>query len=367
MKITFNKLTRQYNYYKSEYEEAVLRVLRSGWYLLGKELENFEEEFAKFIGIKYCVGVGSGLDALEIAVRILDIGVGDEVLVQGNTYIASVMGITKNGATPIFIEPDNYFNIDVDKIEKAITSKTKAIMVIHLYGQASQMDKIMSIATKYNLKIIEDCAQAHGAEFDNKRVGSFGDISCFSFYPTKNLGAFGDAGAFVTNNKDYAEKAKMLRNYGSSKKYFFEEIGYNSRLDEIQASLLNVKLKHISELTEERRNIACRYINEIKNEYIILPNIKSGATHVWHLFVIKSIYRNKLHDYLIENEIETAFHYPQPPHLSKAYGFLKHEVGDLPITEEYSNQVLSLPLYNGMTDDEVTYVISKLNSFEPRI
>jgi len=365
MKITFNNLSRQYDYYKSEYEDVVLRVLRSGWYLLGNELENFEKEFAKFVGVNYCAGVGSGLDALEMAIRILGIGSGDEVIVQGNTYIASVMGITKNGATPIFIEPDEFFNIDVNKIEKAITSKTKAIMVVHLYGQAAQMDKIMAIAKKYNLKVVEDCAQAHGAEFNNKKVGSFGDIGCFSFYPTKNLGAFGDAGALVSNNVDYIDQAKMLRNYGSRKKYFFEQVGFNSRLDEIQSSLLRIKLRHISELTKERRCIANRYLNEIKNKYIVLPKIKSETTHVYHLFVVKSLYRDKLHDYLDKNGIETAFHYPQPIHLSEAYKYLKYKVGDFPISEEYSNQVLSLPLYNGMTDEEITYVINKLNSFNP--
>jgi len=365
MKIAFNNLSRQFNYYKSEYEEAALRVLRFGWYLLGKELETFENEFAKYIGVDYCVGVGSGLDALEIAVRVLNIGFRDEIIVQSNTFIASVMAISKNGATPIFVEPDKYFNIDVDKIEKTITSKTKAIMVVHLYGQAAQMDKIVDIAKKYNLKIIEDCAQAHGAEFKNKKIGSFGDISCFSFYPTKNLGAFGDAGALVTNNKNYAEKAKMLRNYGSNKKYYFEDVGYNSRLDEIQSALLVVKLKHIDELTKERRNVANRYSSGIKNKYITLPKIKNGSTHVWHLFVIKSVYRDRLHDYLAENDIETAFHYPQPIHLSEAYKFLKYKVGDFPISEEYSDQVLSLPLYNGMTSEEVDYIINKLNLFKP--
>ena len=240
-----NRLDRGFYQYQKEFEDKAIEVLRSGWYVLGHELENFENEFAKYVGTKFCVGLASGLDALWIAFRILGIGVGDEVIVQGNTYIASVMGITMNGATPIFVEPDEFFNIDASKIEDKITVKTKAILVVHLYGQASNMTPIVELCRKRNLKLVEDCAQAHGAQFDQKQIGTFGDIGCFSFYPSKNLGAFGDAGAIVTNDKIIAENVKIFRNYGSEKRYYNKIVGANSRLDEIQAGLLRVRLRYL--------------------------------------------------------------------------------------------------------------------------
>ncbi len=252
MEIMPNRMDRGFFKYQNEFEAKALEVLRSGWYVLGKEVKSFEEEFAAFTGAKYCVSLASGLDALWIAFRILGIGAGDEVIVQGNTYIASIMGITINGATPVFVEPDESFGIDTEKIEEKITSRTKAVLVVHLYGMASRMDKIVQICQKHNLRLVEDCAQAHGACFEGKMTGTFGDVGCFSFYPSKNLGAFGDAGAVVVNDEQLAKDFRIFRNYGSEKRYYNKTVGANSRLDEIQAGLLRVRLSHIQELTEEK-------------------------------------------------------------------------------------------------------------------
>ena len=350
--------------YQEEFEQKALDVLRSGWYVLGNEVKSFEEEFAAYTGGKYCVGLASGLDALWIAFRILGIGKGDEVLVQGNTYIASVMGITINGATPVFIEPDEYFNIDASKLEEKITPRTKAILVVHLYGQASNMGPIMEVARKHNLRVVEDCAQSHGAKFNGQMTGTFGDIGCFSFYPSKNLGAFGDAGGIVTNDPKIADDVRVFRNYGSEKRYYNRVVGTNSRLDELQAGLLRVRLSHIQELEDDKRRICMRYLQELNNDNIELPRIRQGATHIWHQFVIKSDRRQELIDYLNEKEIGTIIHYPIPPHMSEAYQYLQIPEGSLPITEKYAQTVLSIPLYNGMTDDEQSYVIDAINQFK---
>ena len=362
MEINLAVLGRQFELHQTEYEQAALRALRSGWYVLGNEVENFEKEFAKYLGAKFCVGVNSGLDALTLAVRALNIGEGDEVIVQANTFIATVLAITENHATPIFVEPDEFYNIDAEKIESAITPKTKAIMVVHLYGQATNMKKICRLAEKYNLKIIEDCAQSHGAKFQNKMTGTFG-IGCFSFYPTKNLGAFGDGGAVVTDDENFAEKIKMLRNYGSKIKYHNEIAGVNSRLDEIQAALLRVKLSHLDELNEERKKIAARYLNEIKNPSIILPKIREGSTHVWHQFVVRVKNRDDFQKYLEQNGIKTVIHYPIPPHLADCYKNLNHRRGDFPVAEKFADEVLSLPMFNAMTAEEIDFVIDVINKF----
>lgn len=364
-KINANRLDRGYYKYQDEFESKAIEVLRSGWYVLGKEVEGFECDFAEYLGgVKYCIGLASGLDALWIAFRALGIGIGDEVIVQGNTYIASVMGITINGATPIFIEPDIYFNIDASKIEEKITDRTKAILVVHLYGQASNMAPIMDIAKKYGLKVVEDCAQSHGAKFNGQMTGTFGDIGCFSFYPSKNLGAFGDAGAIVTSDPDINEMVRVFRNYGSEKRYYNRVVGTNSRLDEIQAGLLRVKLSHMQELEDEKKRICERYLQEIKNERILLPKIRENATHIWHQFVIRCDDRDDLIDYLDRNNVGTIIHYPIPPHLSEAYASLGYSEGDLPITEEYAKTVLSLPLYIGMTDKEIDHVIKIINNYK---
>jgi dTDP-4-amino-4,6-dideoxygalactose transaminase len=364
MKINFNELKRGYEKYKEEYNKAVINVLESGWYILGENVEKFETNFSQFIGSKYCVGVNSGLDALILAVRALNIGYGDEVIVPANTYIATVLGITENWATPVFVEPDEYYNLDADKIEEKITDKTKAIMVVHLYGQAANMEKIRDIATKYNLYLLEDCAQSHGAKFEGRTTGTFGNIGCFSFYPTKNLGAFGDGGAIVTDDEEIANKMRMLRNYGSKKKYYNEIEGVNSRLDEVQAALLNVKLSHYDELRTAREKIAQKYLKEIKNPKIILPKIREGAEHVWHLFVVQTDNRDKFQNYLSEHGIGTQIHYPIPPHLSGAYKYLGYKKGDFPITEKQADSVLSLPIYDGMTNEEAEYVIKVINEYK---
>lgn len=362
-KIMPNRLDRGFFKYQDEFEKKAIDVLRSGWYVLGNEVKNFEEEFASYTGSKYCVGLASGLDALWIAFRVLGIGKGDEVLVQGNTYIASVMGITMNGATPVFIEPDEYFNIDASKLEEKITDKTKAILVVHLYGQASNMAPIVDLCKKYNLRLVEDCAQSHGAKFNGQMTGTFGDIGCFSFYPSKNLGAFGDAGAITTNDEKIANDVRIFRNYGSEKRYHNKVVGANSRLDEMQAGLLRVRLGHMAELEEEKRSICNRYLAEMKNPKLQLPKIRDGATHIWHQFVIRCKERDALMKYLEENNIGTIIHYPIPPHLSEAYQYLGHKEGSFPITEQYANEVLSIPLYNGMTKEEQDYVIEKINQY----
>lgn len=364
MKIMPNRMDRGFYQYQSEFENKALEVLRSGWYILGKEVSSFEEEFAEYTGAKYCVGLASGLDALWIAFRLLNIGAGDEVIVQGNTYIASVMGITINGATPIFVEPDEYFGMDPDKIEALITDKTKAVLVTHLYGMASRMDKIVEICKKHGLRLVEDCAQSHGACFGGQMTGTFGDVGCFSFYPSKNIGAFGDGGAVVTNDEALAKEFKIFRNYGSEKRYYNKVVGTNSRLDELQAGLLRVRLSHIDELTKEKQKIAARYSEGIKNPRIILPRTAPGATSVWHQYVVRCDERDKLANYLAEKGIGTIIHYPIPPHLAEAYRYLGHGEGFLPITERLAKTVLSIPMYNGMTDEEIEYVIDAINQFE---
>lgn len=365
-KISPNRLDRGFYKYQEEYERKALEVLRSGWYVLGKEVAAFEQEFAEYVGADYSVGLASGLDALWIAFRALGIGEGDEVIVQGNTYIASVMGITINGATPIFVEPDEYFNIDAAKIEEKISDKTKAILVVHLYGQASNMKPIMETANKYGLKVVEDCAQSHGAQFDGKMTGTFGDVGCFSFYPSKNLGAFGDAGAVVTNNSKIAESIRVFRNYGSEKRYYNRVVGANSRLDEIQAGLLRVRLSHMQELESEKRRISEQYLRDIHNGNIELPKIRENATHIWHQFVVQCNRRDELADYLEKRNIGTIIHYPIPPHMSEAYRYLGVNAGSLPITEKLARTVLSLPLYIGMTEEEQNYIIETINEFGVR-
>jgi len=364
MKINFNQLDRGYLKYKDEYDKAAIDTLRSGLYILGTRGEQFEKEFSNYIGSNHCVALNSGLDALILAFRALNIGEGCEVIVPANTYIASVLGITENGATPVFVEPDEYYNLDSSRIEEKITEKTRAILVVHLFGQAPDMNNIEKIAVKHNLYLIEDCAQSHGASFDGQVTGTWGDIGCFSFYPTKNIGAFGDSGAIVTNDAALNEKVKMLRNYGSKIKYHNEILGINSRMDEIQAALLSVKLKHYNELRAERERIANTYLDRIKNSLIELPLIRHKAEHVWHLFVVKVDNRDKFQKYLLDNGISTQIHYPIPPHLSGAYNYIGEEEGSYPVTEYYSSHIVSLPLYEGMTEVEIEYIINAINSFE---
>ena len=359
-----SRMDRGFLRYQEEYEAKALEVLRSGWYILGKENEQFEAEFASYVGTKYSVGLASGLDALWLAFRVLGIGQGDEVIVQGNTYIASVMGITINGATPVFVEPDEYYQIDTDRIEEKITDKTKAILVVHLYGQAANMTAVKDICQKHNLKLVEDCAQSHGAMHKGTMTGAFGDVGCFSFYPSKNMGAFGDAGAVTTNNPELARLFKIYRNYGSEKRYYNMVVGANSRLDELQAGLLRVKLSHIEEITAEREKIAAAYDEKIDNDLFIKPSVRDGSTSVWHQYVLRVPgRRDELKNYLEAKNIMTIIHYPIPPHLSEAYEYLNVSKGTLPITEKYADEVLSLPIYNGMNINEIEYVINALNEF----
>lgn len=360
-----NNLGRQYSLHAAEYEKKAIEVLRSGWYVLGNEVKSFEREWADYIGSKYCVGLASGLDALWISFKILGIHEGDEVIVCANAYIACVMGISINGATPVFVDPDEYDNIDAEKIEAAITDKTKAILAVHLYGESCDMTRIMDIAHKYNLKVVEDCAQSHGNHWNGQTVGTFGDIGCFSFYPSKGCGAFGDAGCIVTDNEELADKFRVFRNYGSRVRYQNEVVGANSRLDELQAGLLRVKLSHLDEFNAERCDIAERYNNEITNPLVYAPKIRPGADSSWHQYVVHvPRHRDALMEYLKEREIGTIIHYPIPPHLSEAYKYLGHKIGDFPIAEKYAEEVLSLPMYNGMTEEEQTTVIKAINEFE---
>lgn len=363
MAVDFVKLKRTYDLYAAEYEEAALRAMRSGWYILGKELEGFENKFAAYMGAKYCVGVNSGLDALILAVRALDIGPGDEVIVPANTYIASVLGITENGATPVFVEPDQYFCIDAEKIETAVTKRTKAILPVHLYGQPCDMQKICEIAEKYQLFVIEDCAQSHDAAIYGKKTGTFGTIGCFSFYPTKPMGALGDAGALLTNDEALAQKLRALRNYGSAQKYVNDIAGKNTRLDEIQAAVLKVSMDHLQEGNAWRQRIAEMYRNEIANPLIRLPEVREEACHACHVFALLCEQRDKLQQYLLDREIHTLIHYPIPPHLQKCYAYLGYGKGDYPISESYAEQELSLPIYAGMPDEEVEMVIEAVNSY----
>lgn len=364
MNVEFTVLKRSFEAYQAEYEAAALRVLRSGWYVLGNELAEFEKHFADFIGVADCIGVGNGLDALRLAVRALDIGEGDEVIVPANTFIATALAVTESKATPVFVEPDAYFGLDTDKIEAAITPRTKAIIPVHLYGQPCDMTSIKRIANAHKLYIIEDCAQCHGAAYNGKMAGSFGDIACFSFYPTKPMGALGDAGAIVTGDKALAEKLRMLRNYGSRIKYQHEVTGVNSRLDELQAALLKVSMAHCEAGNVERQSIAQRYINEINNPSIRLPQTRIGATHVYHIFPVLCSRRDELQAHLQRQGINAQIHYPIPCHLAKCYASLGYREGAFPIAESFAKEELSLPIYVGMPDAEINWVIACINRFE---
>lgn len=363
MEICANRLDRAYRLYQTEYEEAALRVLRSGNYILGNELKSFETEFAAYLGGGECVGLASGLDALWITFRLLGVGAGDEVIVQGNTYIASVMGISLNGATPVFAEPDAHYAMDAAALEPLFTPRTKAVLVTHLYGMMTKMQPIVDFCRKHGLYLVEDCAQAHGCRDEGKPAGTFGDIGCFSFYPTKNLGAFGDGGAVWTASEALAEKFRIFRNYGSEKKYHNCMQGANSRLDELQAALLRVKLRHLDALNEEKQRIAARYLKEIKNPLIRLPQATPETENVWHQFVIRCAHRDALAAYLEARSIGTQVHYPIPPHRAEAYRYLNIAQGALPKTQSFAAQVLSIPSYIGLTREEQDAVICALNDF----
>ena len=365
MQIPFLSFDYMHQQVKADIQSAFNDVFDSNLFILGNKVKFFEESYAKFNKANYCIGVGNGLDALIISLRALDIGVGDEVIVPSNTYIASLLAISAVGAKPVLVEPriDTY-NINPDLIEVAITKKTKAILPVHLYGQACEMDNILAIAIKYNLVIIEDNAQSQGASFNGLQTGIFGSINGTSFYPGKNLGALGDAGAITTNDKNLYNKALSLRNYGSQKKYYNEVKGYNSRLDEMQAAFLSVKLNYLNEWNENRQEIANLYIRLLKNTpEIILPKIAEGATSVFHLFVIRTNKRDKLQAYLAEKGIGTVIHYPVPPHLQEAYKEFGYKKNDFPIAEEIADTCLSLPIYPGLTEENVKFVSKAIIEF----
>jgi len=352
--------------YENELKEACSRVIDSGWYIAGNELDLFEKEFAKWCGSKHCIGVANGLDALILTIRawklLGKLSEGDEVLVPANTYIATVLAISENGLKPVFVEPDeSTYNITSAGIEKALTHKTKAIIAVHLYGRICPMDEIMAFATARNLLVLEDSAQAHGASINNKRAGSWGHASGFSFYPGKNLGALGDAGAVTTDDDELEQALRALRNYGSHKKYENLYKGVNSRLDEIQAAMLLVKLKYLDEDTKIRQGIAAKYISDISNNLITLPVNDDTNRSVWHLFVIRTKHRTELSAYLNSNKVQTLIHYPIPPHKQQAY--LEYNELSYPLTEQLHEEVLSLPIGPTMTESEIRTVIDLLNKF----
>lgn len=348
-----------------EIRSAFNRVFERSWYIEGREDDSFEKAFADYCNVNYCVGTGNGLDALMLALKALDIHEGDEVIVPSNTFIATALAVTYTGAIPVFVEPDiRTFNIDPLKIEEKITEKTKAIMPVHLYGQACDMDPIMEIARKNHLYVVEDCAQAHGATYKGKRIGSFGDAAGFSFYPGKNLGALGDAGASITNSKELADKIRALGNYGSDYKYHHIYQGNNSRLDEMQAAFLAAKLPYLDKMNNERRRIAQMYLNGIHNKSVVLPYVISDAEPVWHIFALRCKHRDELEKYLNDNGVGTNKHYPTPMHLQKCYENLGIQKGELPIAEEISATELSLPMFYGISDEQVNYVIELINKFD---
>lgn len=363
--IPFLDMKPHYLEIKDELDEVYQRVMDSGWYILGGELDSFEEEFATYVGCKHCIGVGNGLEALQLVLMGSEIGAGDEVIVPANTYIASWLAISYTGARPVPVEPDpRTYNINPQGIEGSITPRTKAIMPVHLYGQPAEMEIIWQIAEKHRLTIIEDAAQTHGGWYRDRMAGNLGDAAGFSFYPSKNLGAFGDAGAVTTNDDELADKIRVLRNYGSRQKYYNEVKGHNSRLDPLQAAFLRVKLKHLEDWNRRRDRIAKHYLDNLRHiRDLGLPHVPSVVVPVWHLFVISHPERDRLQAYLKDHGIGTLIHYPVPPHLSEAYQELDYQVGDFPITEKMANTFLSIPIGPHLSMDDAGYVIETIQEF----
>lgn len=364
MKVPFGDLSRQYKKYKKEFDGIISGVFKKGSFILGENLKSFEGNFAKYLGANHAIGVANGTEAIFLALKAVGAGDGDEVITVSNTAIPTISAIDATGAKPVFVDiEEKTFNIDPSKIESAITSKTKAIIPVHLYGNPCNMEKIARIAGKYKLKIIEDCAQAHGAEYKGKKAGTFGDCGAFSFYPSKNLGANGDGGMVVTNNGELAEKIKLLRNYGFADRYNSVLRGYNSRLDEIQAALLDFKLIRLDEWNKRRRQIAERYMSELGKLPIIIPSIFPEHKHVFHLFVIRIEERQKFLEFMSASGINLIIHYPIPIHLQPAYEFLNYKRGSLPVTEKVSEEILSLPIYPELEEKEISYIIAKIINY----
>ncbi|EPT0408274.1 DegT/DnrJ/EryC1/StrS family aminotransferase [Campylobacter upsaliensis] len=361
--VKFLDLKKVNERFNKEFEVKFKELLDSGWFLLGEQTKLFEKQFANYCGVEHCIGVANGLDALRLIIRAFDFEKGSEILVPANTYIASILAISDNDCKPILIEPElRTYNIDPNRIEANISSKTKAIMVVHLYGKVCDMDKISTIAQKYSLKLIEDCAQAHGAIYSGQRVGSFGDAAGFSFYPGKNLGALGDAGAVLCKDEALATKIRALANYGSLKKYENIYQGLNSRLDELQAGILSIKLKMLDKDNEARRRIAQIYLKNIKHKDVILPCCEKEEGHVWHCFVIRTPFRDALVKYLKQNGIETIIHYPIAPHKQECYKDLSHL--SLPLSEQIHNEVLSLPISPVMSEEDALRITDLINNFK---
>ncbi|ERI94319.1 putative erythromycin biosynthesis sensory transduction protein EryC1 [Clostridiales bacterium oral taxon 876 str. F0540] len=364
MKIPFLNFEPMHHSIKNEMESAFKSVYESNWFIMGSELEKFEKRFAEYIGVKHCIGVGNGLEALNLILKGYGIGEGDEVIVQSNTYIATALAITYVGAKPVFVEPKiATYAINPGLIEEKITERTKAIMVVHLYGYPSDMNEINNIAKKHKLKVIEDCAQSHGSTYFGKKTGAIGDAAGFSFYPGKNLGALGDGGAITTNDDELAEKIKALRNYGSHKKYYNKYKGVNSRLDELQAAFLDVKLVYLDKWNKERREIAQYYSSNIKSSKLVLPVEEENHKHVYHIYPIRCENRDELQGYLNENGIGTLIHYPVPMHLQEAYKELGYYEGDFPIAEKICREELSLPIWPGMKKNEIDFVVNTINGW----
>ena len=365
MKVPYLDLGPIHDELSDELKATFEKVLNDNSYILGEQCSLFENEFAQYCDARYAIGCGNGLDALYLCLRALEIGAGDEVIVPSNTFIATALAVTYSGATPIFVEPfANSFNIDPARIEERINTKTKAIIPVHLYGRPADMDKTTAIAKKHGIKVIEDAAQAHGAAYKGRKVGSLGDMAAFSFYPTKNLGALGDSGLITTNDSELAIKVAMLRNYGSKEKYVHELLGHNSRLDEVQAAILRIKLRHLDSWNIKRETIARRYFAEIHNPSVVLPQPSDDSySCVWHIFAVMCEARDLLEQHLYSNGIGTMRHYPIPMHQQKAYESLGIARGALPKAEEISKNELSLPLYYGMSGDKVEYVINTVNEF----
>jgi dTDP-4-amino-4,6-dideoxygalactose transaminase len=361
--IPFLDLKAVYSELKEELDEAYRRVMESGQYVLGQEVEAFEKEFAEYCGVEHCIGVGNGLDALHLIMRAMDIGSGDEVIVPANTYIATWLAVTYAGTIPVPVEPDvRTCNIDPTRIEEAITPRTRAILPVHLYGQPADMDPILEIAGRHKLKVMEDAAQAHGARYKGRRSGGLADAAGFSFYPGKNLGAFGDGGAVTTNNDALADHIRDIRNYGSRTKYYHEVKGFNSRLDELHAAFLRAKLRKLDQWNEQRKRLADIYLEGLAGiDALTLPIVSSLTDPVWHLFVVRTLKRDKLQQHLSEHGIQTLIHYPVPPHKQSAYSEFRHL--DLPVSEKLHREVLSLPISPTMTAEDATYVAGTIWNF----
>jgi dTDP-4-amino-4,6-dideoxygalactose transaminase len=365
IQVPFVELKTQYAEIHDQIQAAINAVLNGGWFILGRHVESFERAFAEYCGGGQAIGTGSGTDALHLALRACGLGRGDEIITVSNTFIATALAIDYAGAKPVFVDIDpSTYNMDVAQIEVSITTRTKAILPVHLFGQPADMDPILDIAKAHHLYVIEDACQAHGAEYKGKRAGTLGDVGCFSFYPAKNLGAYGDGGLVLTRNQQLADRVRLLHNYGQTRKYMHQIRGFNSRLDELQAAVLEAKLPYLDKWNDARRSIAARYDAGIIAPHVVLPRVHKNVCHVYHLYVVRTPYRDALHGWLAERGIGTQIHYPVPIHQQEAYQDMRLSVGTLPVTEQVSKEILSLPMYPELTDVQIDWVIESINAFK---